>query len=1679
MPSIDDLLDPNAVTPNLSYSHEADLRQLAYGDDEEYVDDETPEVAATRAARDMRQWEEAYNDPKLNAQQKATLLAHKPKAQSGSPNIDDLLESPAVNKNSIDDLLESPNAPEDGAASSEVSLNKAFTSGIDSFGASGMRLGAAVASLIPGTDAVADYFHKQAQALDESAALTPEQEANMGFGKKLVQGVGSMVPAVMLAALGGGIPAMVTLTGVGSIGNKLKEVEEGESLTGAMASGIPSAMIDAAANALPIYGQTIAKAGGISAASNVVSGFFTDMVNKEILTATGDVNFAQRYDPADLERRAIDGILGFGMGAAAKYGEKRAGRWTKEERDAIFQDGFIPEMQKVFDKYNANIKEYDFTPYTPLDAIDPSLKWSAVMQDVIQGKFIGPDGQPVSGPDRYNVILDFIAKNATDSEERSQAAYFHSMLDFFKQPNASLEERPMGEMPVAAGDTAGSPVNRVRLDAAAATPKTFLHEMKHVISMDAIKWYQAAKKDFDLVRNPQAENIYRVMEGLDKIYANFGNEILKKNYPRAARWIEDHPNLSMEQKVNALRTKFPDEPDSYGLKDFDEFVAETLTNKQFRKEVLGKVTLSPTKSKEWMAHLGPTNSVKDWIVRGLNIVNDSDKTVGELANYHLANLIDVLARGGSKDPNNAYSFDAMIKREFDAGKSTEELSAARGENNKIWEDAADHYMRKIAQILSSDGSDEEKGTRIGLLFPQKEYKELIRRNLPKLLDNRAKLEALFKDFVYDESSGKGKLGQDDRNIENIFDSVFKDGKINELDDISKLGTNVMGADQLSLIKQTKTRGGQILKAFNDKINEYRRMKEQLYYDFLEHQKPFFALKNKQRIRVMEEASFWDRPSMRAFLKAKELWWPTDAMLKNRGLTDVEVAAYRSLANGYDQMYTVLNGAAKSMYKAMGLWGEDRSILLGENATGEFELQRIPGFMPHFHDGPIKVMLKIHTGKNTHRMIMKGFNHIWQAERYIKKTMKAGHPEIEIVPGDKGKLYRVQKDRSPALGITPTLVEHYNSYRNFAMLAPEIANKIAQLDIDDARGYNKSLMKRENVSGYKNEADFSPKMKVLLGLDFLPNRAAIESFALYQRYARSVADFAGNSFFVNDVYSPLIKSKSADYPQGRFDQIEPLENLVNYITAQTKNFTGENINHFKPFDDFISDIAMKLKLNPHFFKFLNRNVRGLLSMVKLRTVRNWWANFQQPLNGIGMLYHFAIENGLTPINGGEKHSPFTSLGWAYKELAGQQTAEGKFALEWAAAKHITDELQDVHVGLDPDTYWAKLLDKLFLGEINKTIERSSRKAVFLSSYKYFTQFYHNKIQALEAADRATRVIMVNYDKAARAHMFQNFGITGEFLSPFAQYRNSYLGNTYLMFRDIARNPTKFENYKPFLAGQMIYLMQAGMLGIIGAAEYNYLAQLWNEYADEGLELPTLEVAAMKLGAPDWFTFGITSEMSKKLPGVPEGVYLGVSASAPNLNNLASPPLVPFLTAMASFALIPVKEVVALLSDYPGSSSDDLYAAAKQLIPPNLVPVLDEYMANTNGVGPRATSLEGYVDRSDSAKRGQMMTGAMGLDEWKQRMVEQRLKNKLMTMDKMVKALSNKVVDQMEGLPFGIALNDAYEKAVRINPILTLEDFSASVAKERESRLTSKRTREYLGGDTPEARQRAYLRNEYGQ
>jgi len=207
------------------------------------------------------------------------------------------------------------------------------------------------------------------------------------------------------------------------------------------------------------------------------------------------------------------------------------------------------------------------------------------------------------------------------------------------------------------------------------------------------------------------------------------------------------------------------------------------------------------------------------------------------------------------------------------------------------------------------------------------------------------------------------------------------------------------------------------------------------------------------------------------------------------------------------------------------------------------------------------------------------------------------------------------------------------------------------------------------------------------------------------------------------------------------------------------------------------------------------------------------------------------------------------------------------------------------------------------------------------------------------------------------MYQNLGVAGEALSPFAVFRNAYIGNTILALRAAkAGHPS---TWKPIIAMASTYLALAGAAGVVGMGEYDLLIDFFRymfpQYVDE-IPPKSTELFA-KL--PDTFggdalRFGLISAAT--------GINAGASMAAVAFDDMTNIALVDFMKGLFDLAGVGVKEGAEAFGIGSGASSRDIMEAASKIAPSIVKPWIELSQTRNPYVKSMATSPQAVTERS---------------------------------------------------------------------------------------------------------------------
>jgi hypothetical protein len=236
-------------------------------------------------------------------------------------------------------------------------------------------------------------------------------------------------------------------------------------------------------------------------------------------------------------------------------------------------------------------------------------------------------------------------------------------------------------------------------------------------------------------------------------------------------------------------------------------------------------------------------------------------------------------------------------------------------------------------------------------------------------------------------------------------------------------------------------------------------------------------------------------------------------------------------------------------------------------------------------------------------------------------------------------------------------------------------------------------------------------------------------------------------------------------------------------------------------------------------------------------------------------------------------------------------------------------------------------------------------------------FKDPVKAREAAVNAMEMTMVNYDRSERPLMYQNLGVAGEALSPFAVFRNAYIGNTILAIKAAkAGHPS---TWKPIVAMASTYLALAGAAGVVGMGEYDlvidFLRYIFPQYVDEIPPKSNELFAKLPEGfMGDSLRFGLLSAST--------GVNMGASMAAVAFDDMTNIALVDFMKGLYDLAGVSAKEGMEAFGVGTGASSRDIMEASSKIAPSIVKPWIELSQTRNPYVKSMATSPKAVTERT---------------------------------------------------------------------------------------------------------------------
>ena len=1234
----------------------------------------------------------------------------------------------------------------------------------------------------------------------------------------------------------------------------------------------------------------------------------------------------------------------------------------------------------------------------------------------------------------------------------------------------------------------------IRVKNAGVSPQDIMHEATHAVIGAAGDFYTEVAAGVRV----EADGTRTTLENMTAAQKDIYHRVA--GIERLRQIALDYHQAEVD-KAGGFTGKY------YGLKNVNEFMAETMSAKDFR-DLLSKTPVDASELPSLPRGEWNFKSMLDVAKRAIKrMVMPNNSPLLDAAFDHTQGLVDHLTpeMRGKDFTDHVYTSpnaDSPLNGRTMAAQSN--LAQVLARNNiasaraKVVTRDGQFLMYKLSDLMKEAATPKEFIDRARALWSDANFQKFIDDNGQRMLGNPLGfIKAFHIDNSFDKLSADEKLltanhlSVDDfmRKHKELaaaqytaqgFKADINDPKMQLMtkDDLFDDGTFFLPQTQLKMVKATAKGqlSGLVLKYFAEKGDEYRALGAQMYYRGLQHMSDYTELPNASKKRMIQAALQYDNIAGRNTLKAMKLQWPTADMLKEKGLTDPEIKAYQGVAKAMDFAHDLINQALVK--------------------DGKPEIEKIPGYFPHFFEGAYRVLIdRIIDSKDPaitptrYTFRLKGFATRQGAETFAKqltdgKWDKPGEKWRPRLDPDSGTPYFMQERNYKTMSLADNLYETMQSNHNMDALDPVTQEKLEKMESESMRGSIKHILERSDIEGYRgdlvNDMGFNRGILARLGMDGYNNRL----LKTHEVYLKNVSEFYKNTMFMNEVATRLFDHAPANSSIPYFGTyLERMKMLKEYIKEQTANFTGENFNHLNMMIE--REIKPMLKwtgLDPELASKTLKSARNFLSLSKLRGNFGFYiGNMVQPMHMVSIL-SWANE---MRRQGGEKVNYAHPITAFYDAIQNRNDPMLKDSLKWASDNHIIDDaMLEYQMRAKAPSTIMNWVHTLTLGKINPMIEMAARSYSFAIAHEYYRKIYgEDSMKVRRAAQQAMEMVNVNYDRSTRPLMYQNFGMAGEAMSPFAVYRNAYIGNNWLMFKAIKSGKFAPQSFLPLLHFQLIYLATAGAAGIMMTDEWDQLVKVWN-YFSPGHPLMDSQQASLylqhKVGASDAFTFGALSNATKIIPGLEHGVNLGSSMTASGLDSSLTTALNPFLAAIANLGAIGVKATAHAVApdSFAGVNIANAWPDLEQLVPQPFKGVLEGLGQPNPSVAMKTTNYEGYVERQKPDVNSMMLFGRLSVEEAKARALEKSV-NQYSEFEKehLKELVSNAATYASMGKYTQQDYSDALRQAVNdldIDPDefakMVAEEVTKRVttAKERENNLDStaaahaRRTRELFGG-----------------
>lgn len=1474
----------------------------------------------------------------------------------------------------------------------------------------------AISSALGGPNDIADPLlaaGDRASNYLNTAVLSKEEQAAQGLGGKIAEGVGGVAPMLAMGPLGAvGRAAMVpTMAATGAVGTGTALSEGGATDAQAAAGAVAGGVVGGVLGVVPAVAGNVPKSAALGAVTNVLSGMGEDKVIHDIILRPDQEQLRKQYEWDDVEKNIVRAATGGVTGAGLKYYEKGMGKLAENRRMDLIKN-YREKMGLALDE--------GLPDAIPILQPRQGQTHKQLVKELL-------DSDTASWHDINGVIMN--DPHAMPSERALAETLRQLGTKLGLDTNLAKTERDPYAVLADGSGFAGvhdgaSDISRIKDFAFDGTDRSnyyvLLHEGVHAATGGALHWYDMVKNNQGMQRKFDSHK-KAMFDAIQKMEVVFNEaklrEAQKQGYRDQADW-----DAAMAADAR-LYDKY------YGFTNIHEFASEALTSRDFQ-DVLRSHELSQTdaltyKNKGVKTHPNLWESFKQSVRRIISSASGHIKTsMLDVAMDHVFNVVETTTPG----MRNYFRRDSIMQSSnplTGVMNFTPQEARSVEARNKIWAERTQDRWNKLDTLPSKDPiigymlrrwNEHRKNSNTKVEFAKRLSDEMpndpawdamVTKHLDNLWENPEHLNELAG--KYPVSKGVEALWSRttpnlDEFIEKTLPGHVTEGqvvkKLGAYEDLPAFGTQIFNSQTLRLLKGDKI-AGKIMKWVHERTLEYRTIKAISYERAKGYQKKYNNLSKDEQLKLLDTISEFQDNRLRLQLKQMGETRIPDQMLRQRGHSEKAIEAYRDMADGTDYMWSLIE--------------------IARNKLGYEPIERIPAYMPHIWTGAYKVMVKRIEGDKERIIEVKGFNNKWKALSYIKELESGkydqGGVQLRAQRDDRTRLlYRVQKFEDVSNSLSVTMHEHMDAYENMLSIEPDTLDVLQRIENNSMRGFSKHLLEQQNISGWIGEKG-SQYGKLARNKIGLLSGEQKKMLTLYENYAKNVSEFYGNVLFMDEVMAPLLDT-SPSRPTGRtfYGAIfSDNPKLTKHLKEFAYNFTGENLNKLKFVDDMLQQGSIKLGIDPLLYRKTVRDMKNWLSISKLSVnPGNYIANILQPANALGILQLFNAQMYAQAKSEGQKVKLPNVLHSFGKGLAALINPKDEHLqlLQWAQHSHIVEPQIEAELQTNRGPLSAI---KTAATKPNQAIEGNGKKLSLLIAYEHMKQIYKDPTKAREAAMNAMEMTMVNYDRTERPLMYQNYGIGGEMISPFAVFRNAYLGNTLLVLKQIKDNPTSVHNWAPFMMMQAVYLGLAGSLGMIGMSEYDQFAKLMNDWFPE-YHVPTMAEIAVDNGWSDVATYGTISTVL--------GANIASSMNAVALDDSMSVAMLPFMQAIAGLAATGAKEGLSKVGVGKGPTLADYQPHLNALAPGIAKPWLNEMYTGDPLLKPKATSPEGMIRLTPEQLMTEKILGKPALDTVKEGTINLLDTETQRHNQKVAKEMVQIAVEHLKGIENTTSTNDAF-------------------------------------------------------